>query len=308
MSFLYKADPERGAVWARLFAERAPDIDFRIWPDTGDPSAVRHLAAWEPPENLAETFPNVEVVFSVGAGVDQFDFSRIPPEVPVVRMIESGLVAGMVEYATLAVLAAHRDWLPYAAQQREGVWNPIRVRTAGSRRVGVLGMGVLGQAVLAKLQGFGFQCAGWSRSARELPGIESYAGEEGMDAFLARTDILVCLLPLTNATRGILSRDLFERLPPQAVLVNVGRGGHLLEQDLLDALDSGRLSAAILDVFDTEPLPPGHPFWRHPRIMVTPHIASMTQPETAVEAVLENLRRHREGLPLIGLVDRRQGY
>ncbi|BAL24838.1 glyoxylate/hydroxypyruvate reductase A [Azoarcus sp. KH32C] len=308
MSFLYKADPERGAVWARLFAERAPDIDFRIWPDIGNPSAVRYLAAWEPPENLAETFPNVKVVFSVGAGVDQFDFSRIPPEVPVVRMIESGLVAGMVEYATLAVLAAHRDWLPYAAQQREGVWNPIRVRTAGSRRVGVLGMGVLGQAVLAKLQGFGFQCAGWSRTARELPGIESYAGEEGMDAFLARTDILVCLLPLTNATRGILSRDLFERLPPRSVLVNVGRGGHLVEQDLLDALDSGRLSAAILDVFDTEPLPPGHPFWRHPRIMVTPHIASMTQPETAVEAVLENLRRHREGLPLIGLVDRRQGY
>lgn len=308
MSFLYKADPERGAVWARLFAERAPDIDFRIWPDIGDPSSVRYLAAWEPPEKLAETFPNVEVVFSVGAGVDQFDFSRIPPDVPVVRMIESGLVAGMVEYATLAVLAAHRDWLPYAAQQREGVWNPIRVRTAGSRRVGVLGMGVLGQAVLAKLQGFGFQCAGWSRTARELAGIESYAGEEGMDAFLARTDILVCLLPLTNATRGILSRDLFERLPPGAALVNVGRGGHLLEPDLLEALDSRRLSAAILDVFDTEPLPAGHPFWRHPRIMVTPHIASMTQPETAVEAVLENLRRHREGLPLIGLVDRRQGY
>jgi len=182
------------------------------------------------------------------------------------------------------------------------------VRTAGSRRVGVLGMGVLGQAVIAKLHGFGFQCAGWSRSVREVPGVESFAGEEGMDAFLARTDILVCLLPLTNATRGILSRALFGRLPPGAVLINVGRGAHLVEQDLLDALDEGQLSAAILDVFDAEPLAPDHPFWHHPRIMVTPHIASMTQPETAVEAVLENLRRHREGLPLIGLVDRRQGY
>lgn len=308
MTFLYKADPVRGADWAKLFAEHAPGIDFRIWPDIGDPSAVRYLAAWEPPENLAEAFPNVEVVFSVGAGVDQFDFGRIPAEVPVVRMIESGLVAGMVEYATLAVLAAHRDWLTYAAQQREGVWNPVRVLTAGSRRVGVLGMGVLGQAVLAKLQGFGFQCAGWSRTLRQLPGVETYAGEEGMHTFLARTDILVCLLPLTDATRGVLARALFERLPSGAVLVNVGRGGHLVEQDLLDALDSGRLSAAILDVFDTEPLPPGHPFWRHPRIMATPHIASMTQPETAVEAVLENLRRHCEGLPLIGLVDRGQGY
>lgn len=308
MSFLYKADPVRGAEWAKLFAEHVPDIDFRIWPDIGDPLAVRYLAAWEPPANLSEQFPNVEVVFSVGAGVDQLDFGRIPAEVPVVRMVESGIVAGMVEYATLAVLAAHRDWLSYAAQQRQGVWHPLRVRPATSRRVGVLGMGVLGQAVLAKLQSFGFQCAAWSRSERQLPGVECFAGEDGRAAFLARTDILVCLLPLTSATRGMLSRALFEGLPPGAVLINVGRGGHLIEPDLLDALDRGQLSSAILDVFETEPLLPDHPFWHHPRIMVTPHIASMTQPETAVEAVLENIRRHRTGQPLIGLVDRKLGY
>lgn len=308
MSFLYKADPVRGAEWAKLFAEHVPDIDFRIWPDIGDPLAVRYLAAWEPPANLSEQFPNVEVVFSVGAGVDQLDFGRIPAEVPVVRMVESGIVAGMVEYATLAVLAAHRDWLSYAAQQRQGVWHPLRVRPATSRRVGVLGMGVLGQAVLAKLQSFGFQCAAWSRSERQLPGVECFAGEDGRAAFLARTDILVCLLPLTSATRGILSRALFEGLPHGAVLINVGRGGHLIEPDLLDALDRGQLSSAILDVFETEPLLPDHPFWHHPRIMVTPHIASMTQPETAVEAVLENIRRHRTGQPLIGLVDRKLGY
>jgi len=308
MSFLYKADPVRGEQWAQLFAERAPEIDFHIWPSAGDPSRVRYLAAWEPPENLAATFPNVEVVFSVGAGVDQFDLSRIPAHVPVVRMIESGLVAGMVEYVTLAVLAAHRDWLSYVAQQRQGLWRPIPVRTAASRRVGVLGMGVLGQAVLDKLHGFGFQCAGWSRTEHALPGIDCFAGADGMHAFLARTDILVCLLPLTAATRGMLSRALFQRMPPGAVLINVGRGSHLVERDLLDALDAGQLSAAILDVCDTEPLPQHHPFWRHPRIMLTPHIASMTQPETAVDAVLENIRRHREGLPLIGLVDRQRGY
>ena len=308
MSFLYKADPVRGAQWAQLFAERAPEIDFHIWPSAGDPSRVRYLAAWEPPENLAATFPNVEVVFSVGAGVDQFDLSRVPAHVPVVRMIESGLVAGMVEYVTLAVLAAHRDWLSYVAQQRQGLWRPIPVRTAASRRVGVLGMGVLGQAVLDKLHGFGFQCAGWSRTEHALPGIDCFAGADGMHVFLARTDILVCLLPLTDATRGMLSRALFQRMPPGAVLVNVGRGGHLVERDLLNALDAGQLSAAILDVCDTEPLSQHHPFWCHPRIMLTPHIASMTQPETAVDAVLENIRRHREGLPLIGLVDRQRGY
>lgn len=308
MSFLYKSEPVRGARWAELFAERAPDIDFHIWPSTGDPAQVRYLAAWQPPENLLETFPNLELVFSVGAGVDQFDLSRIPSHIPVVRMIESGLVAGMVEYATLAVLAAHRDWLTYAAQQREGLWKPARVRTADSRRVGVLGMGTMGKAVLEKLHGFGFQCAGWSRSEHALPGIECYAGEDGLRDFLARTDVLVCLLPLTASTRGILSSQLFSQLPPGAALINLGRGDHLIDADLLEALEQDQISAAILDVCSIEPLPQDHPFWCHPRIMVTPHIASVTQPDTSADAVLDNIRRHREGLPLVGLVDREQGY
>ncbi|GGY01320.1 glyoxylate/hydroxypyruvate reductase A [Litchfieldella qijiaojingensis] len=308
MSFLYKSEPVRGARWAELFAAQAPEIDFHIWPSTGDPAQVRYLAAWQPPEHLADTFPNLELVFSIGAGVDQFDLSCIPAHIPVVRMVEAGLVAGMIEYATLAVLAAHRDWLTYIAQQREGVWKPMPVRTASSRRVGVLGMGVLGKAVLEKLHGFGFQCAGWSRSEKDMPGIECFAGEDGLQNFLARTDILVCLLPLTAETRGILSHQLFRHLPQGAVLINLGRGDHLVEADLLDALDNNQLSAAILDVCRVEPLPQNHPIWRHPRILLTPHIASMTQPDTSAEAVLDNIRRHREGLPLIGLVDRERGY
>jgi glyoxylate/hydroxypyruvate reductase A len=308
MSFLYKSEPVRGARWAELFAAQAPEIDFHIWPSFDDPAKVRYLAAWQPPENIAETFPNLELVFSVGAGVDQFDLSKIPEHIPVVRMIESGLVAGMVEYATLAVLAAHRDWLSYAVQQREGLWKPLPVRTADTRRVGVLGMGAMGKAVLEKLRDFGFQCAGWSRSERSLPGIECFAGEERLGDFLARSDILVCLLPLTPETRGILSQNLFRQLPQGAVLINLGRGDHLVEADLLDALYRDRLSAAILDVCSVEPLPKRHLFWRHPRIMLTPHIASMTQPDTSAEAVLDNLRRHREGLPMIGLVDRVRGY
>jgi glyoxylate/hydroxypyruvate reductase A len=308
MSFLYKSEPVRGARWAELFAAHAPEIDFHIWPAIGDPQQVRYLAAWQPPENIAETFPNLELVFSVGAGVDQFDLSRIPEHVPVVRMIESGLVAGMVEYATLAVLAAHRDWLTYAVQQREGLWKPLPVRAADTRRVGVLGMGAMGKAVLEKLRDFGFQCAGWSRSEHSLPGIECFAGEQGLGEFLARSDILVCLLPLTGETRGILSQKLFRLLPQGAVLINLGRGDHLVEADLLDALYRDRLSAAILDVCSVEPLPKSHPFWRHPRILLTPHVASMTQPDTSALAVLDNLRRHREGLPLVGLVDRARGY
>jgi glyoxylate/hydroxypyruvate reductase A len=182
------------------------------------------------------------------------------------------------------------------------------VHPAASRRVGVLGLGVLGRAVLERLSAFGFSCAGWSRSPQQIEGVETYAGQEQLPAFLARTDILICLLPLTDSTRGILSRPLFDLLPRGAALINVGRGGHLGQADLLRALADGQLGQAILDVCEPEPLPPGHPFWTHPRVTLTPHIASMTQPETAVETVIGNIRHHREGLPMIGLVDRARGY
>jgi glyoxylate/hydroxypyruvate reductase A len=308
MSFLYKSDPARGAVWARHFAERAPEVPFHMWPDVGDPAQVRYLAVWTMPAGLVETLPNLEVLFCVGAGIDQLDLSKVPDSIPVVRMVEPGLVAGMVEYATLAVLALHRDWPAYAAQQRERKWQALRVARAQERRVGVMGLGVMGQAVLEKLHGFGFPCAGWSRAARRLDGIECHAGEDALPAFLGRTDILVNLLPLTAETRGILSRGLFEALPRGAAVVNVGRGGHVVAGDLIAALDAGHLSAAILDVTDPEPLPPEHPFWIHPRIVVTPHIASETQPETSASVVIDNIRRHQRGAPLVGLVDRQRGY
>lgn len=305
--FVYKADPARGAVWARLFAEKAPQFDFRLWPDVPDPAQVKYLAAWLLPPDMA-AYRNLEVLFCVGAGVDQLDLAQVPAALPIVRMVEPGIVQGMVEYVTHAVLGVHRDALDYAAQQRAHAWKPLPVVAPGRRRLGIMGLGVLGAAVLARLHGFGFACAGWSRTARTLDGIEGFAGEAGLDAFLARTDILVCLLPLTADTRGILDARLFAKLPRGAAVVNVGRGPHLVAEDLLAALDSGHLSTAILDVTDPEPLPPSHPFWDHPRIVVTPHIAAETQPQTAVEVVLENLRRHRAGLPLEGTIDRRRGY
>jgi glyoxylate/hydroxypyruvate reductase A len=305
--FVYKADPVRGAEWARWFAEKAPAIEFAQWPWTGDPERVRYLAAWEPPADLS-IFPQLELLFSVGAGVDQFDFSRIPHSLPVIRMVEEGIIGGMVEYVTLAVLAIHRHWQRYGEQQRAGVWQAQRVMPPSSRRIGVLGLGVLAQAVLAGLRPFGFPCAGWSRSAHTIDGVACFAGAEQLPAFLARCDVLICLLPLTASTEGILDRSVFHALPDGAALINVGRGGHLNEADLLAALDSGRLASATLDVVAAEPLPADHPFWAHPRVTLTPHIASMTQPETAVDAVLANLRRHAGGQPLHGLVARDQGY
>jgi glyoxylate/hydroxypyruvate reductase A len=196
----------------------------------------------------------------------------------------------------------------FIAQQRERTWREIQITQAAKRRVGIMGLGLLGQAVLERLKAFGFPLAGWNRSPRTIEDVSCYAGGQALSEFLARTDILVCLLPLTSETRGILNTRLFEALPRGGQLVNVGRGGHLVEADLIEALDHGVLSAAVLDVAEHEPLPAGHPFWSHPRILLTPHIASMTTPEAAVEFVLETIARHRRGEALPGQVDLDRGY
>ncbi len=305
---LYKADRARGAEWARVFAERAPHLDFRIWPETGKTDEVEYLVAWEPPSDLGRWLPNLKVLFSSGAGVDQFDISIVPPHVTLVRMVERGIVDGMVEYATMSVLALHRDLLRYVDQQRRGEWKEIQVVRAHERRVGVMGLGVLGTAVLDRLGTFGFQRLGWSRSPKSLQGVDCFAGRESRSTFLARCDILVCLLPLTAETRGILDRELLDALPRGAALLNVGRGAQLDAGALISALDRGQLSAAILDVTDPEPLPAGHALWKHPRVLLTPHIASMTRPDTAAAVVLDNIRRHRSGEALRDVVDRTRGY
>jgi glyoxylate/hydroxypyruvate reductase A len=308
MTFLYKSEPIRGAEWKAIFARREPDLPFRIWPDIGDPKDVRYLAAWIPPDDVAETFPNLEILFSTGAGVDQFDLAKLPPHLPLVRMVEPGIIDGMVEYVTMATLALHRDLLVYIGQQHAQTWEQIRVVPASDRHVGVLGLGVLGQAVCDKLASFGFQVAGWSRSPRSLEDVVTFCGSEQLEAFLGRSDILICLLPLTPETRGFLNGSLISKLPRGAKLINVGRGAHLDQEALCAALNSGQISHAVLDVTDPEPLPADHPLWRNPRVLITPHIASMTQPKTAAHFVLDNLRRHRTGQPLVGLVDRTRGY
>lgn len=306
--FLYKADPQRGRQWAEIFRREAPEIDFRLWSDAFDPLAVRYLAAWEPPPALDTRFPNLQLLFSTGAGVDQFDFAALPPTLPVVRMVEPGIVQGMVEYVTHAVLDLHRDMPAYRRAQQQRRWQPLAVRTAAGCSVGVLGLGSLGQAVLAQLLALGFDVAGWSRSRHVLPGVRCHAGADELDTLLARTHILVCLLPLTEATRGVLNTRLFDKLPRGASLVHVGRGPQLVAADLLRALDSGQLAEAVLDVTDPEPLPASDALWSHAHVHITPHIASMTQPDTAARVVLDNLRRHARGEPPVGLVDRRRGY
>ena len=308
MSILYRSDVPRAAAWASYFAGHAPDLDFRVWPDACDLGKVEYLIAWQVPPEFLTALPRLKVLFSSGAGIDHIDFSTVPAHIPIVRMVEPGIIGGMVEYVSLAVLALHRDLFDYVGAKAACRWSPLEVPPASMRTVGVMGMGVLGRAVLERLATYGFRLRGWNRSPRHMDGVESFAGTDQLPRFLEGCNIMVCLLPLTSSTKGVLSHTLFSALPPGAAVVNVGRGQHLVNADLLAALDSGRLSRAILDVTDPEPLPPEHPFWMHPRIFLTPHIASMTQPETAAAILLENIRRHQRGEPLRDVIDRSRGY
>lgn len=308
MAIVFKSDPMRGAEWKAILAERAPDLPFTIWPDLGDAARVRYLVAWDVPEDVLSVFPNLELIFVTGAGFDHVDFARLPEGIPVVRMVEPGITNGMVEYVTLAALAAHRHLIDYIASQRQAAWAPIRVLAASRRRIGVMGLGVLGKAVLGALRPFGFRLSAWSRSRGDIEGVECHAGAAELPRFLSGTDILVCLLPLTSATRGLLDATIFAALPAGATVINASRGGTLVDADLLAALDSGHLAGAVLDVFQPEPLPGDHPFWSHPRILMTPHIATMTQPETAALVVLEAIRRHQRGEPVDNVIDPRRGY
>lgn len=309
MTMLYHGPEARGAVWADIFARRLPDVPFRRWgEDDIDAPAVRFLAAWNPAPEFVAQFPNLEVLFCVGAGVDQLPLADLPPKVRVVRMIEPGISVAMAEYVATACLALHRDLPHFVAEQRADRWSYAAPRLATERRVGVMGLGELGQASLRLLRPLGFRLSGWSRSGHAIDGVECFAGAEALDAFLAQADILVCLLPLTPATRGILCRQAFEKMPRGAALVNAGRGAHLVAEDLLAALESGQLRAAMLDVTDPEPLPQGHAFYRHPAIFLTPHVAAETRPETAGEVLADNVARILAGKAPVGEVDRARGY
>jgi glyoxylate/hydroxypyruvate reductase A len=299
-------DPE---LWRAELTRHVPGLEMRVHPQSGDPAEIDMALVWLPPEGLLASLPNLRAIFSLGAGVDaMLRDPTLPAHVPLCRLVDSSLTATMSEYVLLHVLKYHRRQDCYARDQRHERWQLRLPGPPASTRVGILGLGVLGSDAARVLGSHGFSLRGWSRTEKDLPGIACFSGKEGLAPFLAETDILVCLLPLTPETTGILNRDLFALLPDGARLIHAGRGAHLVEADLLAALESGKLAGATLDVFTQEPLPEGHPFWRHQAIDVTPHAASYSHPEVGAAVVADNIRRFRAGQPLLHLVDRARGY
>jgi glyoxylate/hydroxypyruvate reductase A len=281
--FLGSDDPDG---WIAEFRRAAPDLDMRGWTDRGDTADIDVVLGWRHPQGAPKRYPNLKLISALGAGYEHIlgDPER-PAGVPVVRLIDDKLTQAMTEYVLLHVLRYHRQM-------------PV----TDDRRIGILGLGALGQDAARRLVELGFPVAAWSRSPKSVPGIEVFHGATQLGAFAARTDILVCLLPLNDAMRGIIDADLLAALPRGAFVINPARGGHVIDGDLIAALDSGHIAGATLDVFHTEPLPEVHPFWTHPKVTLTPHIASTTNARSSVPQIVDNIRRVRAGKPLLNRV------
>lgn len=298
--------PSNAEQWAALLRAALPDHAIITDSET---AGAAYAVVGKPVAGALAAMPDLEAVFSVNAGIEALlESGEVPADVPIVRMVDEGLVEGMLEWVLATTLAWHRNLFDYRAQQLQGQWTPLQEKVAGERRVTLLGAGHLGGRVAQWLAQLGFRTRVWSRTAKQIPGVDCRCGAGGLDGAVEGSEILINLLPLTPATENLLDHALLSRLAPRAVLINGGRGRHVVDQAVIDLLESGRLRAAVLDVFRDEPLPDAHPFWRHPGVFITPHVAAPTHAATAVAAIAANIIAHEAGAPLRHVVDLDRGY
>ena len=283
-----------------------PAPDVAVW-EPGAPAAD-YAVVWAPPQAFLDEQPGLRAVFNIGAGVDALLKLRLPPTARVVRLDDAGMSVQMAEYVCHAVIRHFREFDGYEADVRQGRWSYRKPRSRADFAVGVMGLGVLGSRVAQALRVFEFPVNGWSRSPKALDGVRGFSGREGFNDFLAASRVLVNLLPLTPDTQDILNRDTLSRLQPGGYVINVARGAHLVDEDLLALLDEGHLAGATLDVFRTEPLPAGHPFWTHPGMTVTPHTSARTLRDESIAQIAGKIRALEQGEPIAGIVDPVRGY
>jgi glyoxylate/hydroxypyruvate reductase A len=313
-AILIAVDSPQAPEWLAALQAHAKGHELRMWPDAiGDPVDIAYACVWMAPHGLLARLPNLRAIINLGAGVDHLLADPALPRVPLARVAHADLAGRVSEYVALHVLSHHRRQRLYDAQQRDHVWREHAQPAASEVAVGIMGLGAIGCHAADVLAHLGFKVAGWSRAPKSLAGIETFHGNAGLDSFLARTEILVCLLPHTQDTKGILNLSLFRKLKRNgaaggAFLINAGRGPLQIDADILTALDDGTLVAATLDVFSQEPLPPASPLWRHPRVTITPHNAGDISPRVFAQEVIAQIEGFERGMPLENLVDRTRGY
>ncbi|MDC6388529.1 glyoxylate/hydroxypyruvate reductase A [Maribacter sp. PR1] len=296
-------------LWKGALKDRNPEVAVYSYLEEHPKETITMAVIWKHPQGSLSHYPNLKCIASAGAGVDYiFEDTTVPKDVPITRIVDPYLASDMSEHVLAVILAELKNFNIYKLQQVDSHWSPIEYRRIKDVKVGIMGLGELGSLSATDLMKFGFSVQGWSRSKKTIKGVRTFSGSEEFNSFLESTQILVCLLPLTPETEGILNSELFSKLPKGCYIINVARGGHLVNEDLLKALDNGHLSGACLDVYHQEPLPSDHPFWNHPKIFMTPHYASVSDTNSVVPQILENYERLRHGENLLNKVNRNKGY
>jgi glyoxylate/hydroxypyruvate reductase A len=300
------ANPE---LWQYALQQAMPDANMRVWHE-GDTAAADYALVWKPPAEMLRGRTDLKAIFNLGAGVDAILHlaDALPAGVPVVRLDDAGMGVQMAEFVAHAVLRYFRRLDDYAMQNREQLWRCLKPYEKKDFSIGILGLGVLGNRILDALRVFDFPLNGWSRTQKNLPGVNCYAGNAQLDSFLRASRVLVVILPLTTETENLLDKTKLAQLPKGAYVINVARGAHIIEADLLDLIQQGHIAGATLDVFREEPLPPAHPFWQEPRITITPHISALTMRDESARQIAAKITALQNGLPIAGLVDQSRGY